>query len=313
MFLLMSCLLMGHSVFAESSPQEIFIEAIKSNDKKSVAEYIDMVDVDATDEEGLASLHYAAKEGNLRFMQLLVDHGADINIKSHAIGEEGHTPLHYVAAIGDAKGAQCLIDLGANIKPVCTGHTPFSNAYRNGHIEVCELLKKHGAYDLLEATFCANLEDIKDFLKNGDANYSDPLGRTALHLAAMDGNNEIIEILINHGANINAINSDGMPPIFFATTRNLVSTIKLMVKHGATLSFRCEEGYSPLHFAASCGYLETVKVLIEFGVSLNSVNDDGSTPLDLAVAGYRLPGNQYRDPDHEMNYRGVIDFLRSCK
>ncbi len=295
------------------SLQESFHEAIKSNDEKSVAEHIDMVDINTTDEEGLAPLHYVAMAGNLSLMQMLVDHGADINIKSHALGKDGYTPLHYAAAIGDIKGVQCLIDLGAKVKPMSSDYTPFREAYRQGHIGVCELLKKYGAYDLLEASFCANLEDIRDFLKNGDANYSDPFGHTALHWAAMNGNNEVIKILINYGANINALNNAGTPPIFFAITRNLVSTIQLMIRHGATLSYTSKGGFNFLHRAAFYGYLETAKLLIENGISPNSVTDEGETPLDLAKIMNADIGSENHHPSGARNYSKLIDFLRSCK
>ena len=82
-------------------------------------------------------------------------------------------------------------------------------------------------------------------MKNGDL----ALGRIPLHFAALDGLNEIVELLIAKGADVNA---------------------------------KSDDGWTSLHDAASIGHNEIVELLIAKGADVNAKNNYGNTPLDLA-------------------------------
>ena len=65
-------------------------------------------------------------------------------------------------------------------------------------------------------------------MKNGDL----ALGRIPLHFAALDGLNEIVELLIAKGADVNAIDAAGKTPLDTAIGRKQTETADLLRKHG---------------------------------------------------------------------------------
>lgn len=65
-------------------------------------------------------------------------------------------------------------------------------------------------------------------------NAKDSLKRTPLHIAAFMGNNEIVAILIAHGANVNIQAQDGMTPLHFASRKGHLDVVKTLVKYGAS-------------------------------------------------------------------------------
>lgn len=73
-------------------------------------------------------------------------------------------------------------------------------------------------------------------------------GLTALHQCCIDDNAEMLNLLLDYGANVNAQDS---------------------------------ERWTPLHAAATCGHLNLVKILIGRGANLLAVNADGNMPYDI--------------------------------
>lgn len=58
--------------------------------------------------------------------------------------------------------------------------------------------------------------------------------------------------------------------------------VEFLVEHGADVNRGDNEGWTPLHATASCGFLSIAKYLIEHGSSVAAVNNDGELPLDIA-------------------------------
>jgi ankyrin repeat protein len=91
------------------------------------------------------SLHSALDAERFDIVELLLDKGADVNIKN----DDGTTPLHiaaWYAAKNNPKVVELLISKGADINAKDnTGKTALSYAVENGHPEIADLLRKHGA------------------------------------------------------------------------------------------------------------------------------------------------------------------------
>ncbi|KAM4650881.1 protein phosphatase 1 regulatory subunit 12C isoform 1-T1 [Discoglossus pictus] len=107
-----------------------------------------------------------------------------------------------------------------------------------------EFLAACAGGDLLEAEDMLRGEAGRDVI---DSTNTD--GISALHQACIDENLEVVEFLVNHGANVNQ--SDN-------------------------------EGWTPLHVAASCGYMEIAEYLLKHSANIAAVNSDGDVPLDIA-------------------------------
>jgi len=80
--------------------------------------------------------------GHLEVVKLLLEHGADPNVKNR----DGKTPLHNAASEGHLEVVKLLLERGAdpNVKDD-DGNTPLHNAAWRGHLEVVKLLLEHGA------------------------------------------------------------------------------------------------------------------------------------------------------------------------
>ena len=108
-------------------------------------------------------------------------------------------------------------------------------------------------------------------------------GKTLLHLAAGDTQNELARLLIRFGANVNADYSGYGTPIHEAIEAGNTEGMSLLVEHGARVDTPDNSGRRPLHKVARYGDPAMVDILLRNGAEINQVDADGQTPLDLAI------------------------------
>lgn len=161
-------------------------------------------------------LHYAI-QGGLNAMQLLLEHGANVDVKD----KWGRTPLHCASSEGRDITMQFLIDHGAdvNIKNGA-GRTPLDCAMRNRDIWIMRLLLDHGA----------------------KVNASSAEG-TPLHQASYYGYTDGMKLLLDYDANVNARDRHNKMPLH--CTRD-IDAMKLLLDHGANVNAKDKDGYTPL-------------------------------------------------------------------
>lgn len=124
-----------------------------------------------------------------------------------------------------------------------------------------------------------NSADINLFTKNAIGN-----DRTPLHIAAELGHSDIVEMLLNRGADLHLKTVYEESPLhgvrLFVKNREVV---ELLIAHGADVNGVTAFGASPLHAAALQGSSEIVDLLIAHGAEVNLANKRGLTPLHLAA------------------------------
>jgi ankyrin repeat protein len=157
------------------------------------------------DEVGLLS-HEASWRGRADVVHLLLQHNADVNA---GIGSSG-TPLGHAAFKGQARVAQLLLEHGALVNSLDSDrNTPLHSA---SCLEVAQLLLEHGA--LVNSL-------------NSNCN-------TPLHTASVDGNLEVVRILLGHGADVHVRGGGDLTPFEMATS--IVGhdgVAQLLLEHGA--------------------------------------------------------------------------------
>lgn len=83
---------------------------------------------------------------------------------------------------------------------------------------------------------------------------------TPLMEAASAGHLEIIELLLKHGADVNATSSSGNTPLMYACAGGHVNAVKLLLSSGANVEDHNENGHTPLMEAASAGHVSVAEV-----------------------------------------------------
>ncbi|XP_072401763.1 tyrosine-protein kinase Shark [Diabrotica undecimpunctata] len=146
--------------------------------------------------------------------------------------------------------------------------------------------RRLGRTNLLHrSTGQGNYTVVKELLKTDypqDAKNQD--GQTAVHLASMNGQNDILLKLIECGASVNLRDSVGFTPLHYACYYNFPATARLLIQTGnANIQARnTETGAVPLHEAASQGHKTVVKELLSLNAPARPRNNDSMTPAQLA-------------------------------
>ena len=145
-----------------------------------------------------------------------------------------------------------------------------------------------------DAVMNGNIDEVQWQLDAGvDVNEESSKGLTPLHYAASAGHNDIVELLIERGANVNATDSGkGATPLDYAHWRDHEEVIETLNAHNAQREH--EKGgkgigqSSLIHDAALDGDIDEVQRQLDAGVDPNLKNSKGATPLFYAVYGGHL-------------------------
>lgn len=176
--------------------------------------------------KGCTLLHYAANQGFHRLVLLFIRHGADTGISdnykqrvSTAAAEAGHENV-----------MRALLDSGIDPNDCVLGETLFRCAAKEGHAGMAHLLLERGARIDTQTT------------SNG----------TALQVAIIHRRTEVVELLVNRGADVNTTDLEGRTLLHLLLHRinglsQLTRLVTLLLQKGAKIEAKENLGYTPLH------------------------------------------------------------------
>ncbi|EKJ74356.1 hypothetical protein FPSE_05427 [Fusarium pseudograminearum CS3096] len=128
-------------------------------------------------------------------------------------------------------------------------------------------------------------EAILSFLNFGvSPNLTNLQGQSLLHRATWRGDYKLVEILIEHGANVDQRDHNGRTPLLGNAGLKRKRVLKLLISHGADINLRQREGCHELYEAAVFGAINAVDFFLEQGVDPSITNNFGWTPLHGAAA-----------------------------
>ncbi|MCB9492801.1 MAG: ankyrin repeat domain-containing protein [Epsilonproteobacteria bacterium] len=146
-------------------------------------------------------------------------------------------------------------------------------------------------------------------------NTQDPLGRTPLRIAALEGNVEMIRLLLKHHAHTTMPDNEGWTPMFAAISTNKPAVVEALLEHDQTLAnTRNNKGLMPLHKAVSDYTQDTqearkaiIMMLLAYGAQINAPiknpeNRWGSTYAYQVIATQNniiIPDNEGWTPLHQ--------------
>ncbi|HCO95235.1 MAG TPA: hypothetical protein DIU00_15005 [Phycisphaerales bacterium] len=217
------------AVSTEQSPKTLH-EAAKSGKIADVKSFISKcADVNAKDASGRTALHYAARNGHKEIVEVLLEHGVDVNV-----GEKYYNGTAAEGAMGQ------------------------------NHKEIVELLISKGA-DVSALNFALYIKDeaqARSLIEGGaDVNKQTPYGTTPLHRAVGAGLKKIVELLIDKGADVNAKDNWSWTPLHSAAYGRK-EMVELMIAKGADVNAKDGAGRTPLHYAMQRGHREIAELLL---------------------------------------------------
>jgi len=261
--------------------QNPLLKAVEGGDlaivKKFIAKKPAMVNA-PLDKKGRAPLHIAAWKKQKEIVALLLEKGADLEMKVTAAKA---TPLHYAALGGDPVIVKMLLKKGAKVDSrEVDNETPLYYAAYKGHLEVVKLLVAKGANvkgeqtkintsPLRYAVQGGHLEVVKYLQANGaDIHAVNSYGHNLLHSAAWRENTQMVEYLLEQGIPVNATSKNGRTPLQNASWRGNNAVVHLLLQKGANVDLADEKGQTAMTFAAKSGNTKTVAILLKAGAGV---------------------------------------------
>ena len=104
-------------------------------------------------------------------------------------------------------------------------------------------------------------------------------GFTPIFPACQLKRDDILELLLQHGADPLVRECSGATALHFAVNRNALPCVRLLLRAGANVNAQCQCGESPLHRAAEYGWVECVRALLDEGADPNLRDAQGESPL----------------------------------
>ncbi|WP_285766332.1 ankyrin repeat domain-containing protein [Peribacillus sp. SI8-4] len=193
---------------------EQLLQAAEKGDTETINSLIeDGADIDLQDSKGRTAIMIAAYHNDLKTAKILIAAGADVNIQD----DMKNNPFLYAGAEGYLEILRATIDAGAD--PAMTnryGGTALIPASEHGYVSVIK--------ELLNQT------DI-------DINHVNNLGWTALLEAIIlndgDEQQQTVQLLLDHGADVNIADHDKVTPLQHARMKGLKDIERMLLKEGA--------------------------------------------------------------------------------
>ena len=232
--------------------------------------------INVRDEKGQTQLHrtlintgYEFEDYSFDDMKFLLDYGADVD----ALDDDHSTPLHVASQFGNAKVARLLLEYNANI------HVRNINDQTLLHI----ISSKSGEMSSNDGIHMLSL-----FLEHGaDIDALDNNHSTPLHLALHSGNVEATRILLEYGASIHVRNKQDQTPLQLLMADHwlkvlpddYIDIIRLFLERGVDADSMSSSQSTMLHVAVQRASLEFVRLLLDCDANINARDENGQTPL----------------------------------
>ena len=253
---------------------------------------------------GMTPLLYAARDGRMDTIRMLLDAGADINQRE----ANEITPLIIAITNNHPDVARFLIDRGADIKAVdWYGRTPlwaavetrnmdvdnatFVNSIdRAPYLELIQVLLERGA------DVNARMKEVapirREFLRiTGSLAWVDFTGQTPFLTAALAGDLTVMKLLLKHGADPHIPTFAGTTALMAAAGVNwvvdqtfdegqpaLLEAVKLCVELGMDVNAVNSMGLTAMHGAANRGSDDIIRYLVQQGAKIDVKDAEGRTP-----------------------------------
>lgn len=203
-----------------------FVASAARGDQEAIVHYLTAgMDVDATNGQGLTALLQATERGHLEIVKLLLGAGANPDIAS----PDGWSPLLAAAEHDHAEIAKVLLEAHADVTTT----------------------DANGWTALMKAVYQGNTATVKQL-----APYSTEEADRALMLAALKNHHQIVPVLVENGADVNATTEEKQTPLMFAAMKGNEKAANALLEAGADPSITDGTGLTADVLALQRGFGE---------------------------------------------------------
>ena len=276
--------------------RNILMEAIRARSEVLIKDFIELgIDVNEIDKNGYSSIVASAFfNPSTEILDLLIKNGADINFKTvkkenllifASRNNSNEQIIEYFLNKGFDKNYKTL-----------DGETPLLAAAQNPNIKIIQKLVEKGANikatnnsnlnALMIASQCnENPEVISYLIESGiPINSVDENGTTAVLLAAMNPKINIIDTLVNKGADLKSTNNFGLTSLMFAVSTNPnINMIKYLLEKGVDVNAKdANDRTALMHAAFKVTNPDVIYMLITAGADINAEDNSGYNAYRIA-------------------------------
>lgn len=240
---------------------------------------------------GWSRLHAAVELNVPELIEAALKDKLDVNAR----GKDGRTALHMAAAAGKMEAVELILMAKAepNVKDG-QGRLAVQLASFADHPEIVRRLVagKSDVPDVFTAAIVGDTARLGELLKGKGELVKDRNedGSSPLHVAAREGHEGAIRLLLDAGADVNAIEApregerwlEWWTPLHFAVLGGKSKAAKILLERRADVNAADKSKLTPLHYAAWAGDVEMVKVLLAAKADRGAKDAKERTPLDLA-------------------------------
>jgi len=217
-------------------------------------------------------LFYACEGGYEAFAKFLLEHGAEVDLPT----KNQVTPLFAASQAGATPIVRLLLRQGANplLRATPEGALPLYVACLEGHLDVAKEL----------VCFPPGPEGQRMYV-NVDLINEEGLqrdGNTALMACCERGHKEIVEFLLDNGAEIDKRARNGETALFWAVQECHLDIVSLLLQRGSNVNIQKYDGATPLFLAVVCGDTRMVQLLLSSGATNDIRSKEGESPYDVA-------------------------------
>ncbi len=276
--------------------------------------------MDAQDREGASPLFHAAKNLQGACVSLLIGRGCNVNARradgqtavsaavghiwdrggpevvALLVGAGAELDLYEAARLGDGKRIRKILSLSplhpARIHESRWGDSALGAAAKHGHTEAGRLLIDAGyEADLHAAAGLGLVDEARRLIEEdrGRLGETQDDGQSVMHRAAEAGQAEMVRLLAECGAEIDARADWGGAPLFCVSAPHGreprpgdADVARALIDCGADVNGPGGRGGTPLHGASFRNNVFVARVLLERGADASLADERGETPLDVA-------------------------------
>ena len=235
------------------------------------------------DEAGKTALHHAAKEGQRAAVYVLLEKGASLDTKDTA----GNIPMVYAKELPDGEVANDIIWMLDHSNGIKLDDQKWTALHRaasksRGDEVAAEILLRCGA----------------------DVEAMGATGSTAIHLAASNGYERMVQMLLDNEAAVNTLNNKLWTPLHKAADKGHEQIVQMLLDKEAEVGIRDDKGWTPLHRAANKGHDQIVQMLLGKEAEVGIRDVAGWTPLHQAASkGHECIVQMLLDKGAEVNVK----------